>query len=129
MEEELVDEFQSTVDWALREESLRLSRTECISSVYLIFYSILIVLICFLVLVYFNKGRKYEVEQKEEKTGQDSQLEEGEEQEQQKEQQKEQLKPLTALQMIQDENNIYDEEEYYEDNLKESNLTEVTLEA
>ena len=121
MEEEVVDEFQSTVAWALQEESLRLSRTEGISSVYLIFYSILIVLICFLVLVYFNKGRKYEVEQTGEKTEQDSQLEEGEEQEQ--------LKPLTALQMIQDENNIYDEEEYYEDNLKESNLTEVTLEA
>ena len=91
--EEVVDDFEPTLTWAVEEEKLRLSRTEGIGTFYLLIASFVIVVICFLVLIYGNRGRVDEF-------------------------------PETpkALDMMQDENNIYDiESEEINEKINEEN--------
>ena len=85
--EEVIDEFDSTLNWAVEEEKLRLTRTEGVGTFYLVIASFIVLVICFFVLIYANKGRVYE----------------------------ETTTSPNALEMMQDENNIYDIESEYEE--------------
>ena len=58
---EEVDDYEATLAWAEQEEKLRLTRGQGIGSFYLIIGSIFILLICILIVYYFNKGKKYEL--------------------------------------------------------------------
>jgi hypothetical protein len=57
MEEEF-DEYNDTLVWALEEEKLRTTRGQGINSFYLIVASIIILFAVFLILYFFNKGKK-----------------------------------------------------------------------
>ena len=72
---EEVDEFESTLNWAVEEEKIRATRGLGVSSFYLIIMAVFLLFIFILILYYTNKERV----------------------------------DLIALDMIQDENNIYDD--------------------
>ena len=55
-------DYDSTVAWALEEEKIRVDRGKAYSTFYLFMGSICILLLCFFVLYYFNRGEKYEFE-------------------------------------------------------------------
>lgn len=77
---EEVDDYEATINWATQEEALRATRGQGYGSFYLIIGSILILLLCLLILYYSNRGNGNK------KTN------------------------SSALELIQDENNIYLEE-------------------
>jgi hypothetical protein len=77
---EEVDDYEATINWATQEETLRATRGQGYGSFYLIIASILILLFCLLILYYTNRGNG------KKKTN------------------------ASALDLIQDENNIYLEE-------------------
>jgi hypothetical protein len=84
MSEETETDFEQTLIWAKEEEKLRSTRVEGISTFYLGLGAIFLFIICFFIIIYLNKDRKYDT-------------------------------TPDALDMIQDENNIYDLESEYEE--------------
>jgi len=52
-----VENYDATVNWAEQEEKARITRGQGISSFYLITGAIFVIVICFFVLYYGNRGR------------------------------------------------------------------------
>lgn len=89
---EEVDDFDKTLTWALEEENVRTSRGQGIGTFYLVIASIVLFVIVFLVLYFYNRGSK-----------------------------------VSALDMMRDPNNIYDDVSETENDEEEADFPKIDL--